>query len=320
MFLAVPEALVQANLDRILIPRFAFVGYFSGEVRAKDVFAQDHYAAQYLQKYTPEPEFKDHQTHLVSTLAKSATRPGVGGAAFFSNGACRQSERWFDLFPNFLGGFYLDQDGNVMRARSGGGAFGKAEEHFRQSSLLASVDITGRMIRDRCAALFPDGEPTKWPTDKVTLQSTPGGPFEAQLLIPVEWCYDTLARPERSANSQPCLCMTRCWTLPPEQRNQVDFLQPTSERPATKMPVWTEIEANADLKAPTVGRIGAYLQQWPGFEGIAVKSDKALRRKRKKAEAGAADGDGDENTGVLEGWVAATGSSGAGATAMETDP
>ena len=104
MFLAVPEALVLANLDRVLIPRFAFVGYFSGEVRAKDVFAQDYYAARYLQKYTPEPEFKEHQTHLVSTFTNCATRPGVGGSAFFSNGACRQSDRWFDLFPNFLWG------------------------------------------------------------------------------------------------------------------------------------------------------------------------------------------------------------------------
>jgi hypothetical protein len=242
----------------------------------------------------------------------------VGGSAFFSNGACRQSERWFDLFPNFLGGVFEDKDGNVMRARSGGGPFGKAEEHFRQSSLLASVDITSRMIRVRRPVPRWTAEQVAGRQGHPAVPASPSGPFEAQLLIPVEWCYDTLARPERSAHSQPCLCMTRCWTLPPDQRNQVDFLQPTSERPATKMPVWREIEANADLKAPTVGRIGAYLQQWPGFEGIAVKSDKALRRKRKKAEAGAADGDGDENTGVLEGWVAATGSSGAGATAMET--
>jgi hypothetical protein len=328
MFLAVPAALVEANLTRILIPRYSFIAYFAGEVRPRNLFDQDLYAAQYLQVAKQrekegggDKEESNPKTHLVVTLTRDDRRPGVGNPAFFSNGACYKSERWFKLYPNALTGYSYDAENEeVVKGRTGGSALYKAEELYRQSTLSASVDITGRMIKERHAQLFPEGQRDLWVTDKIRLNRPGGGPTEEQMLIPVEWCYDEIGSRKEKSDGQKCQCMSRCYRLPAENQSVVDFIQSVRARPRVPPVDWDAIMRDPSLDPPVITCIGRYLQQWEPYKGITVRDEKTLRRKRQeegfmRASEGGGSVEGDDER-ELEGWVAAAGSSGAGCRAM----
>lgn len=237
MFLAVPRAIVEQNMDRVIIRKGAVLASFAGEMKVLDMFEADNYALGYIGKHDDAGDALT--THLVCTKAELPDRPGVCNFAFFSNHCCvettgvakprrkpAEQQQWFanthsDLAPfRRIGGELssIKRTSNIVLG---------ASELYKHETLSVTVNITGRMFAER--ELCCD----QWPMMRSD---------EEMMYVPVEWNYYLMPPGEGPR----CTCLSRCYFSAEAERGRAPFTEPQIEtRPPPAM--WTLEKAEAEL-------------------------------------------------------------------------
>jgi len=239
IFIGIPRNIVEANRDKILIPKFTIITSLEGEIRPLDLSVHERYASEIYRPANHGYEDKSLPiTNLVSTSQTNGKRPGIGNVGFFSNSTCVQ-EPLFSFRLSHIG----DKQGNVVEG---------AQFSYKHCSIVAEVDITGNFMLEKYQTLL-----------RYSVTKHPYLVTEGDLIcLPVEWKYSEEAPDD---GQYTCACMTRCYARRDRTRIHLGK-QPTVVRTTDKQ--WTREEImELRIKQNKKDRILAYLRQFPATEG-----------------------------------------------------
>jgi hypothetical protein len=247
ILVGIPRDLVEANMNKILIPEFTVMLPLTGEIRPIDLSTTDTYAFELYRKYGRGYGDAKKISNLVCTVDRLGMRPGIGNGGFFANTTCAKKP-WFKFVPASLG-------------NKGAEVVDNADFIYRHNTLIAGAHIKG-------SDMISENDKLKFAHVSLPFRDNPGD----IVFMALEWPYADYKKIKNTKNLFKCHCFSECVSKPPAKRTNI-FMGVDGGVARTQDKNWTKESvmslANVDDKKKSM--ILKYLKQFnPGSAGVSA--------------------------------------------------